>query len=72
MIKFRQTHQSAEPILFCIGKGKLKAFLSGRGFKIIQHLTADDMGKKYLTLSDGSTAGKVTALFCLAQAEVSN
>src|SRR5208283_641947 len=44
---------------------------SGRGFKIIEHLTATDMERQYLALLDGSTAGRVTALYCLVHAAVS-
>lgn len=61
-----------EPYLFRIEKERIEAFLSGRGFEIIEHLTATDMERQYLALLDGSSAGRVTALYCLVHAAVSD
>jgi methyltransferase (TIGR00027 family) len=52
-----------EATFFAIEKGKIASFLSERGFAVIEHLTPEDMEKRYLTLRDGSSAGKVTAMF---------
>jgi hypothetical protein len=49
----------------------LKEFLSERGYEIIDHLGPREMERKYLTLRDGSSAGKLPALFCFAHAAVS-
>lgn len=68
--EFMSSQSPAEPIKFGIEEGKTVAFLAERGFKILDHLTAEEMEKKYLTLLDGSLAGKVPALHCLVHAEV--
>ena len=61
----------AEPTRFGITQGKLASFLSERGYDIIEHLTANEMQGKYLTLRDGSSVGMVPPLFCLVHASVS-
>ncbi len=61
----------AEPIQFGIEEGTIESFLSSRGFQLFEHLTAEEMERRYLTFADGSLAGKVLRLFCLAQAVVS-
>jgi methyltransferase (TIGR00027 family) len=60
----------AEPIQFGIEEGKIESFLWARGLKLVEHLTAEEMEQKYLTLADGTLAGKVLRLFCLAHAVV--
>ncbi len=69
--KFMKSEMPAESYQSGIEEGRIESFLSERGYKIISHLTAEDMERKYLTLRDGSTAGKVTALYCLVHASVS-
>jgi methyltransferase (TIGR00027 family) len=59
---------SAEPTKFGIPQGKLEAFLTERGYVIIEHLSSSEMGARYLTLRDGSTVGEVPALFSLVHA----
>jgi methyltransferase (TIGR00027 family) len=61
----------SEPTRFGIHEGKTESFLLDRGYRTILHLTADEMGKKYLSLRDGSSAGKIPPLFCFVHAEVS-
>jgi methyltransferase (TIGR00027 family) len=58
----------AEPTKFGIPQGKLGAFLTERGYVVIEHLSSSEMEARYLTLQDGSTAGKVPALFSLVHA----
>lgn len=73
--EFREAMRSnfpGEAMPFAIENGKIRSFLSERGFTIIDHLTTKDMEKKYLTLRDGSSGGKVTEMFCFVQASVSN
>jgi methyltransferase (TIGR00027 family) len=65
-----KSNAPAEPTRFGIPQGKLEAFLAERGYTILEHLTASEMEARYLTLRDGSTAGGVPALFCLAHAGV--
>ncbi len=69
--EFMKSESPAEPLQFGIEEGKIKWFLSERGYEIISHLTAEDMERKYLTLHDGSTAGKVPAFHCFVHASVS-
>jgi methyltransferase (TIGR00027 family) len=66
-----RTQAAGEPAgLFGIERGKIEAFLSKRGFRIIEHYAAADMERQYLTLRDGSSAGRVTGHFCFAHAAV--
>jgi methyltransferase (TIGR00027 family) len=60
----------SEPIQTRIAEGTIHSFLLKRGFSITEHLTPEEMEKRYLTLRDGSTAGKVLALFSLVRATV--
>lgn len=66
----RRASASGEPSRFGIAKGKIESFLSERGYEIIDHLTAQDMERNYLTLHDGSSAGRVLAIFCFVHASV--
>jgi methyltransferase (TIGR00027 family) len=61
---------SSEHLQFGIEEKKIGAFLAERDFIIIEHLTAEEMERKYLTLNDGSLAGKVPARHCIAYAAV--
>jgi methyltransferase (TIGR00027 family) len=66
--KLRQqmgANHAAEPTRFGIPKGKLDAFLSGYGFAVDELVTPEEMEARYLTLGDGSTIGRVPALFNL-------
>jgi|GEM_PF-3680661 hypothetical protein len=47
----------------------MESFLLDRGYRIIMHLTASEMEKKYLSLRDGFSVGKVLPLFCFVHAE---
>ncbi len=59
-----------ETAQFAIEDGRIVSFLSERGFAVKEHLTVQDMERKYLTLPDGTSAGRVTELFNFVQAEV--
>jgi methyltransferase (TIGR00027 family) len=59
---------SAEPTKFGIPQGTLQAFLAKRGYALIEHLSSSEMEARYLTLRDGSTVGKVPALFSFVHA----
>lgn len=71
LIAHRRASASSEPSRFGIIKGGIASFLSEKGYKVIDHLTPQDMEKKYLPLRDGSSAGKVAAIFCFVHASVS-
>jgi methyltransferase (TIGR00027 family) len=65
-----KTDYPGEPTKFGIREGELEAFLSARGYRIVEHLTSGEMEEKYLTLRDGSSVGKPPALFRLVHATV--
>ncbi len=70
LIEVFMTKHSGEMARFSLERGKIGSFLSDRGFKIVDHLTAEDMERKFLTLRNGSLAGRVVGHFCLAYASV--
>jgi hypothetical protein len=55
---------------FRIKEGAIESFLSKRGFTMVEHLAAADMERAYLTLADGSPAGRVLACMPLVKASV--
>jgi len=62
----------AEPSDWTIEAGEINAFLSDRGYKVVDHLEAkrDDIQKKYFTFRDSLAIGRVPAIFGLVQASV--
>jgi methyltransferase (TIGR00027 family) len=66
-----KSRYAAEPARFGITQGRLASFLTESGYDILEHLTANDMQCRYLTLRDGSLVGIVPPLFCLVHASVS-
>ena len=63
-----KSNHPAEPTKFGILQGKVGAFLAERGYVIVEHLSPSEMEARYLTLRDGSTVGKVPALFSFVHA----
>jgi methyltransferase (TIGR00027 family) len=63
-----KSRYSAEPTKFGIPQGTLETFLVERGYAIIEYLGPSEMETRYLTLRNGSVAGKVPALFSLVHA----
>lgn len=59
---------STELVYRGFGEGKMGEYLSGKGFELTEHLNPQEMENKYLKQKDGTTAGRVTAIFCLAKA----
>jgi methyltransferase (TIGR00027 family) len=72
LLETMKTDYSGEATGFGIERGEIGSFLSDRGYKIIEHLTAEDMERKFLTLRDGTLAGNVVGHFCLVLASVSD
>jgi methyltransferase (TIGR00027 family) len=68
--QFHETNAPGEPLQFGIERGKIESFLSERGYEIVDHLTATDVENRYLTLRDGSVAGRIPELLCFAHASV--
>lgn len=67
--KMRADHPG-EPAKFGIRAGELESFLAARGFSVVEHLAPEEMEARYLTLRDGSRAGKLPQLFHLVLARV--
>ena len=67
-----KSNYPGEPTHFGIQKGNIGSFLLERGYKIIEHLAQNEIERKYLSLNDGSSAGKLLALFCFVHALVSD
>ena len=65
-----KTNHPGEPTKFGIPFGKLKAFLSERGFTLIEFLDSSEMEKRYLALQDGTIVGKMPKLFSLVHVAV--
>jgi len=61
-----------EPTYFGIQEDHIGTFLSERGFKIIEHLSQNEIERKYLSLKDGSSAGKLLPLFCFVHGLVTD
>jgi methyltransferase (TIGR00027 family) len=72
LVETMRTDYSGETTGFGIERGKIESFLTDRGYKMIDHLTAEDIERKFLTLRDGSLAGKVVGHFCFAHASISD
>lgn len=62
---------SDEPTRFGIPVGLIEPYLSARGYQIQEHLTQVEMERRFLALSDGTSAGKPPALMCFVNATVS-
>jgi len=57
--------------LFLMGEWKAGVFLAERDFMILEHITSEEMEKRYLTLQDGSSAEKVPARHRIVYASLS-
>ena len=71
--EFRQlmrARHADEPTRFGIPAGTIEAFLSERGFQVLEHLTAAEMNERYVLLADSATPDRVSPLFCLVHAMI--
>lgn len=59
-----------EPVMFKIPEGGIPSFLAERGYTLLEHLSPEDMEKRFLTLRDGSLSGKALALFGFVHASI--
>ncbi len=66
--KLMRSRYAGEPTRFGIRAGTIEAFLSERGFRVIEHWTAADMNERYLALNRYTDMGRVPPLFCLVYA----
>jgi methyltransferase (TIGR00027 family) len=65
-----QAMYAAEPLQFDLAERDAASFLAQRGFELVEHLTADELQTRYLTLRNGTLAGQVLDLFRLVCARV--
>lgn len=61
---------SDETIVFKVPEGTLASFLDERGFALTEHLDTEGLERRYLTLRDGTLAGRALASMRLARAIV--
>jgi methyltransferase (TIGR00027 family) len=65
-----KSDHAAEPTKFGIPAGKLEPFLAARGYEVVEKLGPTEMEARYLTLSNGTVAGRVPTLFSLVHARM--
>ena len=65
-----QAMYTAEPLHFELDEAEVKGWLEARGFEMVEHVSAEQMQERYLTLADGQAAGQILDLFRLVQARV--
>ncbi len=65
-----RTAYSGEPVRFGVEEGTIGTFLSERGYHLVEHLTPGDLERRFIRKQDGSSAGRVVALFGLVRAQV--
>jgi len=70
MTEKRPSVYAGEPFQFWIDREQLPAFLSERGYGLVDHLGPADIARQHLTLPDGSPAGKTLPYFSFARASV--
>ncbi|NPU84453.1 MAG: SAM-dependent methyltransferase [Syntrophaceae bacterium] len=71
VMRLRETmkmNYPGEPTCFSLRDGEIEAFLSKRGFRILEHLTSEEMEARYLNLPDRSLAGVIPGVFCFVHA----
>ena len=68
--KSMQTRHADEPTRFGIRAGTIETFLAGRGFQVIEHLSAADMTQRYLMPQRYPDVGQVLPLFGFVHARV--
>ncbi len=61
---------TTEHAQFSIEEGQIAAFMTQRGFNILDHLNPEEMQKRLSAPPAGSAGGRVVQLFCLVLAEV--
>lgn len=59
-----------EPFQFWMAADKFSTFLKERGFNIVQHLSGNELEKKYLTLANGGLIAPALPTFALIEAEI--
>jgi hypothetical protein len=60
----------AEPFRFWVDSKKLVSLLTEHGIKIVEHIDANEMEKRYLTLFDGTLAEKSLEVYCFVHGTI--
>jgi methyltransferase (TIGR00027 family) len=68
--EFMKTHSPGERMEFSIDRAEIGTFMSERGYTLTEHLTPEAIEKRFLTLKDGSSAGRTAANTCYVRAIV--
>ena len=61
---------TGEPYRFGIPEGEIETFLSDRGYRLVRHLTAEDLEGKYLTDDEGRLHERICGHNCVALSQV--
>lgn len=67
---FMAAAYAEEPLRFDLPPGRVADFVAGRGLRLVEHLQAPDLERRYLTLPDGRPVGRVLDLFGFVRAAV--
>ena len=67
LTEMMRSRYAGEPVSFSVNAGEFEEYLFARGYKILDHLTAGEMKKKYLDFP-GAPGGDIPPLFCLVHA----
>lgn len=70
LAEIMRAQAAGEPLGLMIERGNIEVFLSERGYRVLEHYTAAEMERKYLTLKDSSLAGKMTGHVCFVYASI--
>lgn len=65
-----QATYTHEPLQFDLSETQIELFLAKRGYELTEHLSAQEMQARYLTIPGGMAAGQILDLFCLVQGRV--
>jgi methyltransferase (TIGR00027 family) len=67
---FETVARVGEGWTFGLEDGAVEAFMEQRGFRLLSHLTPEELQKKHLTADDGTRFGRINGTHCIAAAEV--
>ena len=62
--------RSGEPYRYGIPEGEVETFLSDRSYRLITHMTAEDLERTYLTDEDGRLYGRICGHNCVVLSKI--
>jgi len=62
--------RSSEPYRYGIPEGEVETFLSDMGYRLITHMTAEDLERTYLTDEEGGLYGRVCGHNCVVLSKI--